>query len=108
MLTRTESSIAINYETANHTVKFDISFGEGKEDVDGISEWARKSFVKNYDVEVFDTGKEGDDDYTKGYRVVANENPLVIKLGNIRITNGNENENSRYEYCKYEYGIGSR
>lgn len=106
MLTRTESSIAINYETANHTVKFDISFGEGKEDVDGISEWARKSFTKNYDVEVFETGKEGDDDYTKGYRVVANENPLVIKLGNIRITNGNENENSRYEYCKYEYGIG--
>jgi hypothetical protein len=41
------------------------------------------------------------DDYAKGYRVVANENPLVIKLGNIRIKNGNEYENS-----KYEYGIG--
>ena len=101
MLTRTESSIAINYETAKHTVKFDISFGEGKEDVDGISEWARKSFAKNYDVEVFETGEEGSDDYAKGYRVVANENPLVIKLGNIRIKNGNEYENS-----KYEYGIG--
>ena len=101
MLTRTESSIAINYETAKHTVNFDISFGEGKEDVDGISEWARKSFAKNYDVEVFETGKEGDDDYAKGYRVVANENPLVIKLGNIRIKNGNE-----YENAKYEYGIG--
>lgn len=101
MLTRTESSIAINYETAKHTVKFDISFGEGKEDVDGISEWARKSFAKNYDVEVFETGKEGSDDYAKGYRVVANENPLVIKLGNIRIKNENEYENS-----KYEYGIG--
>lgn len=101
MLTRTESSVAINYETANYTVKFDLSFGEGKDGAVFKNEKERKDFTKNYDVEVFETGKEGDDNYAKGYRVVANENPLVIKLGNIRVKNGNEYENS-----KYSYGIG--
>lgn len=101
MLTRTESSVAINYETANYAVNFDISFGEGKDGAIFKNEKERKDFTKNYDVEVFEAGKAGDDDYAKGYRVVANENPLVIKLGNIRVKNGNEYENS-----KYEYGIG--
>ena len=93
MLTSTVSNIAINYETANHAIKFDITFGEGKEDVDEISEKERKNFTKNYDVEVFESG-EGDD-YAKGFRVVANEGPLVIKLGNISILN----ENSKYDYA---------
>ena len=101
MLTSTLSNIAINYETANHAIKFDITFGEGKEDIDGISEKERKNFTNNYDVEVFESG-EGDN-YMKGYRVVANEGPLVIKLGNIRINNENSirinNENSRYDYA---------
>jgi hypothetical protein len=83
MLTRTDTNIAINYETAKHAVNFDISFGEGKDEED---EKKRKDFTKNYDVEVFESG-EGDD-YAKGYRVVTNEGPLVIKLGNIRIKNG--------------------
>lgn len=90
MLTRTDTNIAINYETANHAVNFDISFGEGKDEED---EKKRKNFTENYDVEVFESG-EGDD-YAKGYRVVTNEGPLVIKLGNIHI----KNENSRYEYA---------
>jgi hypothetical protein len=90
MLTRTDTNIAINYETAKHAVNFDISFGEGKDEED---EKKRKDFTKNYDVEVFESG-EGDD-YAKGYRVVTNEGPLVIKLGNIRI----KNENSKYEYA---------
>lgn len=93
MLTSTASNITINYETANHAIKFDITFGEGKEDIDGISEKERKNFTNNYDVEVFETG-EGDD-YAKGYRVVANEGPLVIKLGNISI----KNENYKYDYA---------
>ena len=93
MLTSTVSNIAINYETANHAIKFDITFGEGKEDADGISETERKNFTKNYDVEVFESG-EGDD-YAKGFRVVANEGPLVIKLGNISI----KNQNSKYDYA---------
>ena len=101
MLTSTLSNIAINYETANHAIKFDITFGEGKEDIDGISEKERKNFTNNYDVEVFESG-EGDN-YMKGYRVVANEGPLVIKLGNICINNENSicinNENSRYDYA---------
>jgi len=93
MLTSTVSNIAINYQTANHDINFDITFGEGKEDAGGISETERKNFTKNYDVEVFESG-EGDD-YAKGYRVVANEGPLVIKLGNISILN----ENSKYDYA---------
>ena len=93
MLTSTVSDIAINYATANHDIKFDITFGEGKEDIDGISEKERKNFTTNYDIEVFETG-EGDD-YAKGYRVITNEGPLVIKLGNINI----KNENYKYDYA---------
>jgi hypothetical protein len=96
MLTNTVSNIAINYETANHTINFDIMFGEGKEDTEDISEYERKNFTKNYDIEVFESG-EGDN-YMKGYRVIANDGPLVIKLSNIRIKN---------EYSsKYDYAIG--
>ena len=93
MLTNTVSKIAINYTTAKHAINFDITFGEGKEDADGISEKERKNFTDNYDIEVFESG-EGDD-YAKGYRVVTNEGPLVIKLKNISI----QNENSKYDYA---------
>lgn len=98
MLTSTVSNIAINYATANHDIKFDIMFGEGKEDANEISEKERKNFTKNYDVEVFESG-EGDD-YAKGYRVITNEGPLVIKLENISIKNISiKNENSKYDYA---------
>ena len=93
MLTNTVSNLPVCYNTAKHSIKFDIAFGEGKEDADEISEDERKNFTKNYDVEVFESG-EGDD-YMKGYRVVANEGPLVIKLENISI----QNENSKYDYA---------
>jgi hypothetical protein len=99
MLTNTISSIPVCYETANHNVKFAISFGEGKDGEVYKIEKERKNFTKNYDVEVFESGTG--DDYSKGYRVVANENPLVIKIGDINIQSENKNENS-----KYEYGIG--
>jgi hypothetical protein len=93
MLTNTVSNLPVCYNTAKHSIKFDIAFGEGKEDTDEISEDERKDFTKNYDVEVFESG-EGDD-YMKGYRVVANEGPLVIKLKNISI----QKENSKYDYA---------
>jgi hypothetical protein len=93
MLTNTVSNLPVCYNTAKHSIKFDIAFGEGKEDSDEISEDERKDFTKNYDVEVFESG-EGDD-YMKGYRVVANEGPLVIKLKNISI----QKENSKYDYA---------
>ena len=93
MLTSTVSDIAINYATANHAINFDITFGEGKEDANEISEKERKDFTDNYEIEVFESG-EGDD-YSKGYRVITNEGPLVIKLGNISI----QNENSKYDYA---------
>jgi hypothetical protein len=93
MLTNTVTNIPFNYDTANHNIKFDITFGEGKDGAVCKNEKERKNFSKNYDVEVFESGSG--DDYMKGYRVIANEGPLVIKLGDIRI----QNENSKYEYA---------
>jgi hypothetical protein len=95
MLTNTVSNIPICYNTAEHDIKFSLTFGEGKEDDESENETERKNFTKNYDVEVFESG-EGDE-YMKGYRVVANEAPLVIKIGDISITK--EKENSKYEYA---------
>lgn len=93
MLTKTAINIPVDYNTANHNIKFDITFGEGKDGAVCKIERERKKFTKNYDVEVFESGSG--DDYMKGYRVIANEGPLVVRLGNIRI----ENENSKYEYA---------
>jgi hypothetical protein len=93
MLTNTVSNIPICYNTAEHDIKFSLTFGEGKEEDQSENETERKNFTKNYDVEVFESG-EGDE-YMKGYRVVANEAPLVIKIGDISITK----ENSKYEYA---------
>ena len=95
MHTSTVFSIPICYETANHKIKLTLSFGEGKDGDICKNEYERKKFNKSYEVEVFESG-EGED-YAKGYRVVANENPLVIKIEDICINN----ENS-----KYDYGIG--
>jgi hypothetical protein len=93
MLTNTVTNIPFNYETANHNIAFDIAFGEGKDGAVCKNEKERKNFTKNYDVEVFESGKG--DDYMKGYRVIANEGPLVIRIGDIRI----HDENSKYEYA---------
>lgn len=103
MLTNTVSNIPICYNTANHDIKFCLTFGEGKEEDQSENETERKHFTKNYDVEVFESGgsSEGSesDEYMKGYRVVANEAPLVIKISDICITNTKDNS-------KYEYAIG--
>ena len=99
MLTSVISSIPVCYETAKHNVKFAISFGEGKDGEVYKIEKERKNFTKNYDVELFESGEEGSDDYSKGYRVIANDNPLVIKIGDISIQNENKEENSKYEYA---------
>ena len=93
MLTETVTTLPICYNTANHAIKFDITFGEGKEDANEISETERKNFTNNYNIEVFESGTG--DDYMKGYRVIANEAPLVIKLENISI----KKENSKYDYA---------
>lgn len=93
MLTNTVNNIPVNYDTANHNIKFDITFGEGFDSAVFKNEKERKNFNKTYDVEVFESGSG--DDYMKGYRVIANEGSLVIKLGDIRI----QNENSKYEYA---------
>lgn len=93
MLTNTISSLPISYNTANHNIKFCLSFGEGKEEDVCPDETERRNFSKNYDVEVFESG-EGDD-YMKGYRVIANEAPFVVKISDINITK----ENSKYDYA---------
>ena len=95
MFTNTVSTLPVCYNTANHAIKFDIIFGEGKEDADFISEKERKNFTNNYDIEVFESGTG--DDYMKGYRVVANEGPLVVNIGNICINK---------EFSNYDYAIG--
>ena len=107
MLTNTVSNIPICYNTANHDIKFCLSFGEGKEEDQSENETERKHFTKNYDIEVFESGVSGvsggsseGDEYMKGYRVVANEAPLVIKISDISITNiTNTKDNSKYEYA---------
>jgi len=93
MLTKTVFDIPICYNTANHNIKFCLSFGEGKEEEVCPDETERRNFSKNYDVEVFESG-EGDD-YMKGYRVIANEAPFVVKISDISITK----ENSKYDYA---------
>jgi hypothetical protein len=93
MLSKIENNISIDYTTANHNIKFDITFGEGKDGAIVKNEKERKNFSKKYDVEVFESGSG--DDYMKGYRVIANEGPLVVRIGDIRITD----ENSKYEYA---------
>ena len=93
MFTNTVSDIPISYNTANHNIEFCLSFGEGKEEEACEDETERKNFSRKYDVEVFETG-EGDD-YMKGYRVIANEAPMVVKISDICITK----ENSRYDYA---------
>ena len=99
MLTNTISNIPICYNTANHDVKFCLTFGEGKEEDQSENETERKHFTKNYDVEVFESGVSDGSEYMKGYRVVANEAPLVIKISDICITNTKDNS-------KYDYAIG--
>lgn len=99
MLTNTVSNIPICYNTANHDIKFCLTFGEGKEEDQSENETERKHFTNNYDVEVFESGVSGGDEYMKGYRVVANEAPLVIKISDICITNTKDNS-------KYDYAIG--
>jgi hypothetical protein len=93
MLTETVLTLPVCYNTANHAIKFDITFGEGKEDAKGISETERKNFTNNYNIEVFESGTG--EDYMKGYRVVGNEGPFVVKIGNICINK----ENSKYDYA---------
>jgi hypothetical protein len=93
MLTETVTTLPVCYNTANHAIKFYITFGEGKEDANEISETERKNFTNNYNIEVFESGTG--DDYMKGYRVVGNEGPFVVKIGNICINK----ENSKYDYA---------
>ena len=61
MLTNTVSNIPICYNTANHDIKFCLTFGEGKEEDQSENETERKHFTKNYDVEVFESGGSGDE-----------------------------------------------
>jgi len=94
MFSKVISSIPISYNTNNHNISFDLIFGEGKDGAFCKNEKDRKNFSTSYDAEVYESGK--DEDYMKGYRVVANEGPLVIKIDNIRI---NSKDNTKYDYA---------
>ena len=90
---KTQSS-EIMYNTNNHFVNFDISFGMAKDSlICGNDE--RKNFNDKYNIEVYEIDK-GLDTYQKGYRVVANEGPFAIKISNINIKCNNN----------YDYALG--
>jgi hypothetical protein len=72
----------------NTSVSVEISFGEG---VNSLYEKERKSFSVKYPVETF----KNEDTCDTGYRVVANEGPIVVQIENLKI-DGNEN---------YDYGL---
>jgi hypothetical protein len=87
-------NIKLAYTTGygdNTRVSFDISFGEGVDSLVCLDEEQRKKFTKNYPVETF----KNEDTCVTGYRVVANEGPIVVQIENLKI-DGNEN---------YDYGL---
>ena len=90
-------TLDLNYITNNHNINFDISFGKAKDSAYCVSEYDRKCFNDNYNIEVYESGEVNTDTYQKGYRVVANEGPISIKISNIKILNRNEN---------YDYALG--
>ena len=96
MFSTNATQIPVEYTTGDYNVNFNLNFGEGKDSEIYKNENERKRFTDNYTIEVYESG-EGDN-YTKGYRVVTNEGPLVIKLGNISIV-GKDDYN-------YDYAVG--
>ena len=96
MFSTNATQIPVEYTTSDYSVRLNLNFGEGKDSEIYKNENERKMFADNYTVEVYESG-EGDN-YTKGYRVVTNEGPLVIKLGNISIV-GKDDYN-------YDYAVG--
>lgn len=96
MFSTNATQIPVEYTTGDYSVRLNLSFGEGKDSEVYKNETDRKNFKDNYNIEVYESG-EGDN-YSKGYRVVTNEGPLVIKLGNISIS-GKDDYN-------YDYAVG--
>jgi len=82
----------IMYNTKNHNVNFDISFGMAKDSAICKND-ERKNFNDKYNIEVYEFDK-GCDTYQKGYRVVANEGPFAINISNIDI-----NCDDNYDYA---------
>jgi len=89
-------TLNLDYITNNHKINFDISLGMAKDSAYS-SEYHRKRFNDNYNIEVYESGEVNTDTYQKGYRVVANEGPISIKISNITIVNRNED---------YDYALG--
>ena len=49
-----QESFEINYKTNNYDVKFNVSFGEGKDSLVIHDEYERKNFKENYNIEVYE------------------------------------------------------
>ena len=96
MFSTNTTLIPVKYTTGDYSVHLNLNFGEGKDSEVYKNETERRNFKDNYNIEVYESG-EGDN-YSKGYRVVTNEGPLVIKLGDISIY-GKDDYN-------YDYAIG--
>ena len=70
-------TLNLDYITNNHKINFDISFGMAKDSAYS-SEYYRKRFNDNYNIELYESGEANTDTYQKGYRLVANEGPISI------------------------------
>ena len=92
MTTKVINELPIIYNTNNYNIDFKLIFGEGKDSAIYPDESERKTFHSNYDIEVFESNE------LKGYRVIANDAPVVIKISDIKIDNYNENN--------YDYALG--
>lgn len=93
MFSNNTETVNVAYNTNNYNVSLNLNFGEGKDSEICKNEKERKRFYENYNVEVFESG-EGEN-YMKGYRVITNEGPLVIKVSNISI-NATDDDNFNY------------
>lgn len=96
MFSNNTETVNVAYNTNNYNVSLNLNFGEGKDSEICKNEKERKRFYENYNVEVFESG-EGEN-YMKGYRVITNEGPIVIKVSNISINDTNDANN--------DYAIG--
>ena len=92
MFKENTKSLNIKYETNNNDVSFKLEFGKGKDSLMYSNENDRTNIEKTYTIEVYEQEEK------KGYRIICDDSPLVIKLSDISVNGINNN--------KYDYALG--
>ena len=90
MFKENKETIAINYETNNNYVSFNLAFAKGNDSSVYSDSYTRTNYDKKYNIEVFES------DENKGYRILCDDSPFVVSISNINIE-GNDN---------YDYALG--